>query len=140
MLYPEKSNNSVRDDSQDRDAEPPAFDITYNLALFSAAELQRPITRRKPIASYLVLKSDMPWEDFFAQLKRKVCDALFPAQPIVNNDTFGMSFSVPRHITIPLDLTSAADYAHLLANISKIKSNPSAKVIIESRAPNLVCI
>lgn len=82
----------------------------------------------------------MPWEDFFAQLKRKVCDALFPAQPVVNDDTFGMTFSVPRHVTIPLDLNSAADYAHLLANISKIKTNPSAKVIIESRAPNLVRI
>ena len=82
----------------------------------------------------------MPWEDFFAQLKRKVCDALFPAQPIVNDDSFGMTFSVPHHVTIPLDLTSAADYAHLFANISKIKTNPSAKVIIESCALNLVCI
>ena len=139
-LYLEKPNNSVCDDSQDCNAEPPAFDITYNLAFFSTAKLQQPIKHCKPIANYLVLKSDMPWEDFFVQLKKKVHNALYPAQPIVNDDTFGMKFLIPRHVTIPLDLTSAADYTHLLANISKIKINSSAKVIIERHAPNLVCI
>lgn len=118
--------------------EPRAVDITYNLVLFSTVELARAVTRRKPIAAYLVLKSDIDFEDFYAQLKIKVCDNLFPGQPLVNNNSFEMSFSVPHHITNPLKLVSAADYAHLLANVAKIKTNPNAKIVIESRAPNLV--
>jgi hypothetical protein len=117
---------------------PPAVDITYNLLLFSTLELNRPVTRRKPIAAYLVLKSDMVWEDFYAQLKNKVCDSLFPGQPLVNKNSFEMTFSIPRHVTNPLKIISAADYAYLLANIAKMKTNPNAKIVIESRAPNLV--
>ena len=83
----EKVNNGVQEDSLDHELEllpgekPPAVDITYNLALFSTLELNQLLTRRKPIAAYLVLKSDMIWEDFYAQLKNKVCNSLFQGQP-----------------------------------------------------------
>lgn len=117
-----------------------AYDITYNLALFSTQELVKPVTRRKPIAGYLVLKNDMSWEDFYAQLKTKICDSLFPGQAVVNDNAYRMMFSVPRHVTNPINLVSAADYAHLLTNASKIKTNPSVKVIVESHAQNLVRI
>jgi len=117
---------------------PAAISITYNILLFSTEELKRAPTRRQPIASYLVLKNDIPWEDFYAQLKLKACDALFPNEPLVNNDSFTMTFSVPRHVSNPLNLISTADYAHLLANASKIKTNPTAKIMIHSCAPNLV--
>ena len=119
---------------------PCAVNVTYNLVLFLTVELARAVTCRKPIVAYLVLKSDMNFEDFYAKLKIKVCDSLFPGQPVVGNNSFKMMFSVPRHVTNPLKLVSAADYAHLIANIAKIKTNPNAKIVIESHAPNLVCV
>ena len=71
-------------------------------------------------------------------MKIKVCDNLFLGQPLVNDDAFKMTFSVLRYITNPLKVVSAADYAHLLANIAKVNTNLNAKIMIESHAPNLV--
>ncbi|KIJ93203.1 hypothetical protein K443DRAFT_61171, partial [Laccaria amethystina LaAM-08-1] len=70
-------------------------------------------------------------------MKIKACDQLFPNQPVVHNNPFDMNFAIACHVPIPLSLTSAADYTHLLTNTSKIKKNPTVKVSLTSRAPNL---
>ena len=72
-------------------------------------------------------------------MKIKACDQLFPNQPVVDNNSFDMNFTIARHVPIALSLTSAADYAHLLTNASKMKKNPTVKVSLNSHAPNLVC-
>ena len=101
ICYLEQKNSVQHDieDGQIVQPEAPAIDITYNISLYSTEELQRPPTHRKPIAAYLVLKNDLIWIDFYAQMKRKACDALFPGQAHVDNNSFDMTFSVPRHIT-----------------------------------------
>lgn len=104
------------------------------MLFFSADDL----ARRNPKAGYLILGDDVAWEDFYAQMKIKACDQLFPNQPVVDNDSFDMNFTIARHVPIALSLASAADYAHLLTNASKIKKNPTVKVSLNSRAPNLV--
>src|SRR5437016_12178412 len=73
-------------------------------------------------------------------MKIKACDYLFPNQPVVNDNSFEMIFSIARHVPNALPLTSAADYAHLLSNASKIKTNPTVKVSLNSCAPNLVLV
>jgi hypothetical protein len=105
------------------------------LLFFSAEDL----ARRNPKAGYLILGDDIPWEDFYAHMKIKACDQLFPNQPVVHNNSFDMNFAIARHVPSPLSLASAADYAHLLTNASKIKKNPTVKILLTSRTPNLVC-
>jgi hypothetical protein len=112
---------------------PPARKINYNLLFFSAEDL----ACCNPKAGYLILGDDIPWEDFYAHMKIKACDQLFPNQPVVHNNSFDMNFAIARHVPIPLSLTSAADYAHL-TNASKIKKNPTIKVSLTSHTPNLV--
>jgi hypothetical protein len=114
---------------------PPARKINYNLLFFSAEDL----ACCNPKAGYLILGDDIPWEDFYAHMKIKACDQLFPNQPVVHDNPFDMNFAIACHVPIPLSLTSAADYTHLLTNTSKIKKNPTVKVSLTSRAPNLVC-
>ncbi|EDR06534.1 uncharacterized protein LACBIDRAFT_300030 [Laccaria bicolor S238N-H82] len=70
-------------------------------------------------------------------MKIKACDQLFPNQPVVDDNSFSVTFSIARHVPIALSLSSAADYAHLLTNASKMKKNPTVKVLLTSRAPNL---
>ena len=72
-------------------------------------------------------------------MKIKACDQLFPNQPVVDNNSFDMTFSIACHVLIALSLTSAADYAHLLTNALKIKKKPTVKVSLTSHALNLVC-
>ncbi|KIK05665.1 hypothetical protein K443DRAFT_3674 [Laccaria amethystina LaAM-08-1] len=111
---------------------PPARKINYNLLFFSAEDL----ACCNPKAGYLILGDDIPWEDFYAHMKIKACDQLFPNQPVVHNNSFDMNFAIARHVPIPLSLASAADYAHL-TNASKIKKNPTIKVSLTSHTPNL---
>ena len=132
----EEANNAVWGNSLDHELEPlpgdkpPAVDITYNLMLFSTLELKQPVTQHKLIAAYLVLKSDMIWEDFYAQLKNKACNSLFLGQLLVNDNSFKMTFSVSHHVTNPLKIVSTTDYAYLLANIAKIKTNLNVKIMM----------
>ena len=58
--------------------------ITYNLAIFSVAELVKPQARCEPVARFLVLPSDLEWLDVHAYLKIKVGDILFPASGNTN--------------------------------------------------------
>jgi hypothetical protein len=104
------------------------------LLFFSAEDL----AHRNPKAGYLILGDDVAWEDFYAHMKTKACDQLFPNQPFVDDNSFDMNFTIARHVPIALSLTSAADYAHLLTNALKIKKNPTVKVSLNSRAPNFV--
>ena len=104
------------------------------MLFFSAEDL----ACRNPKAGYLILGDDVAWEDFYAHMKIKACDQLFPNQPVVDNNSFDMNFTIARHVPIALSLASAADYAHLLTNALKIKKNPTVKVSLNSCAPNLV--
>ena len=51
--------------------------ITYNLAIFSLAELVKPQVRREPVARFFVLPSNFEWLDIHAQLKIKAGDVLY---------------------------------------------------------------
>ena len=108
--------------------------INYNLLFFLAEDL----TRRDPKVGYLILGDDITWEDFYTHMKIKACDQLFPNQPVVDDNSFDMTFSIACHVPIALSLSSAADYAHLLTNALKMKKNPTVKVLLTSCTPNLV--
>lgn len=73
----------------------------------------------------------MAWIDFYAQLKIQFCNALFPQQAIVADDVFKTTYSISRLVPNALPLDSAADYTHLITNVSKMKNNHAVKIIIK---------
>jgi hypothetical protein len=107
--------------------------ITYNIAIFSRAELAKPQARREPAARFLVLPSNLEWLDIHAQLKIKASDVLHPGQAVIADNAYEMTFCIARHISNPLPLSCVADYKHLVENALR-QQQPTVKVIIKATA------
>ena len=107
--------------------------ITYNLAIFSVAELAKPQARREPAARFLVLPSDLEWLDIHAHLKIKAGDVLFPGQAAINDDAYEITFCIARHIPNPLPLSCVGDYKHLVKNALH-QQQPTVKIMIKAIA------
>lgn len=129
VLPVKKKKHNKNKEEEDLEAED-AVKVTYNISIFSAAELKKPIARREPKGRFLVLASDIAWPDLYAQLKIQFCDALHPDQAVVADNTFEITYSIPRLVPNPLPLATDKDYAYLITNISKMKS-PTMKVIMK---------
>lgn len=139
-LYLEKPNNSVCDDSQDCNAEPPAFDITYNLAFFLNCQAPTIYHTLQANCQLPCTQKQHAFGRLFCATKEK------GLQCSISCSTHCQWWYIWNEI---LDSTSCyyPTWPHFCcwlysftSNISKIKINSSAKVIIESHAPNLVCI
>jgi hypothetical protein len=107
--------------------------ITYNIAIFSRAELAKPQARHEPAARFLVLPSNLEWLDIHAQLKIKAGDVLHPGQAVIADNAYEMTFCIARHISNPLPLSCVADYKHLVENTLR-QQQPTVKVIIKATA------
>jgi hypothetical protein len=105
--------------------------ITYNLTIFSLAELAKPQARREPAARFLVLPSNLEWLDIHGQLKIKAGDALFPGQAAIHDDAYEITFCIARHVPNPLPLSCIADYNHLVTNALR-QQQPMVKIIIKA--------
>jgi hypothetical protein len=104
--------------------------ITYNLTIFSLAELAKPQARREPAARFFVLPSNLEWPDIHAQLKIKAGDVLYPGQAAIADNAYKMTFGIARHVPNPLPLSCVADYEHLVENALH-QQQPMVKVVIE---------
>jgi len=107
--------------------------ITYNIAIFSRAELAKPQARHEPAARFLVLPSNLEWLDIHAQLKIKAGDVLHPGQAVIADNAYEMTFCIARHVSNPLPLSCVADYKHLVEN-ALCQQQPMVKVIIKATA------
>ena len=107
--------------------------ITYNLTIFSVAELSKPHARREPVARFLVLPSGLEWLDIHAQLKIKAGDVLFPGQAAIHDDAYEITFCIARHVPNPLPLSCVANYNHLVENALR-QQQPMVKIIIKAIA------
>ena len=105
--------------------------ITYNIAIFSRAELAKPQARCEPAARFFVLPSNLEWLDIHAQLKIKAGDILHPGQAVIADNTYEMTFSIARHVPNLLPLSCVADYQHLVENALR-QQQPTVKVIIKA--------
>jgi hypothetical protein len=105
--------------------------ITYNLTIFSLAELAKPQARREPAARFFVLPSNLEWPDIHAQLKIKAGDVLYAGQAAIADDAYEMTFCIARHVSNPLPLSCTADYNHLVENALR-QQQPTVKVIIKA--------
>lgn len=87
---------------------------------------------RTPERSDIVdLRSDKPFDTLKAQVLVKIADILNPNQ--LKYDDYNITFTVPRKITNPLPLDSAAKYQHLVTHALQIKTMPSAKIAVEPK-------
>ena len=105
--------------------------ITYNITIFSQAELAKPQACREPAARFFVLPSNLEWLDIYAQLKIKAGDVLHPGQAVIANNAYEMTFSIAHHVPNPLPLSCVADYQHLVENVLR-QQQPMVKVIIKA--------
>ena len=112
-------------------------EITYNLSIFSLDQLQRSSRSREAVARFVLLSSDLTWDDVFGMLKIKISDVLFPGQAVVNEGTFEIFFSIPRFVPAPLPLVTEDDYKHLLRNVLKLRKDPAVKITVNQLV--LVC-
>jgi hypothetical protein len=128
-------NHVLIDDNDPELQEPvpaaPIPNITYNLAILSLAELAKAARSQRPQARFIDLLSNLVWNDFWAQIKIKISDVLFPGEAIVEDNAFEVFFSFPRHVKDPLPLTTSADYSHLIKNALKIKKDPAVKIVVK---------
>jgi hypothetical protein len=107
--------------------------ITYNLTIFSLAELAKPQARREPAARFIVLPSNLEWSDIHAQLKIKAGDVLYAGQAAIADNAYEMTFCIARHVPNALPLSCIADYQHLVENALR-QQQPTVKVIIKATA------
>lgn len=111
--------------------------ITYNLAIFSVAELVKPQARHEPVARFLVLPSVLEWLNVHAHLKIKTGDVLFPGQVAIDDNAYEITLCIARHIPNLLPLSCVGDYKHLVENALR-QQQPMVKIIVKVIANPLV--
>ena len=109
--------------------------ITYNLTILSLDQAQKASRSHETVARFVVLPSDLEWEDVYTRLKIKICDVLFPGQAEVLDNAFEMLFSIPRHVPAPLPLQTEDDYNHLVKNVLKVRKDPLTKISVKQFKP-----
>ena len=68
--------------------------ITYDLAIFSMAELAKPQARCEPAARFVALPSDLDWLDIHAHRKIKAGDVLFSGQAAIDDNAYETTFCI----------------------------------------------
>jgi hypothetical protein len=113
--------------------EEPVFKIGYVLSIYSRAQMKLAKSKREAVGRPLELESKEPWSTVIAQILVQIDDALSITNFDIND--YKISYTVPRHVSQPLPLTSATSYAHLIANATKGKTPTlSAKLTVIQKA------
>ncbi|KAJ7939926.1 hypothetical protein B0H13DRAFT_1850126 [Mycena leptocephala] len=115
-------------------AEKPADDrkITYTISIFSAAEMKKSKSAKKPTkTAILTLHNSEPFDTLQAQILVRIAAALHPAQEDYND--YNIAFTVSRQVTDPVTLDSEETYTHLVNHALKINSTPCAKIVVEAK-------
>ena len=87
-------------------------------------------------SSYIVSSSSEPWDTLKAQLMAKISQILNPT--CIAFEDYYVTFTVPRHSKNPLPLLSSDDFTQLLQRTLKMKTNPTAKIVVEVNTPEKV--
>ena len=112
--------------------------ISYQIAVFSHAEMKKAQSRQKPVSTSLELQSDLPWINFQDQLLIQIIDLLQLSDLLPNIHDFKIECLVPWQITMFLQLCAEKDYKFMIDKALIAKTNKSAKIQIEETA--MVCI
>ncbi|RXW16545.1 hypothetical protein EST38_g9309 [Candolleomyces aberdarensis] len=97
------------------------FDILYDISLFLRIELQKSMNQREAKGRHLIASNSLEWEDFCAQVKIQVADALFPDCAIVGNESFTLFFTIARVVKNNHRIHDGGDYTYLLNKVKEAK-------------------
>ncbi|KAJ2929120.1 hypothetical protein H1R20_g7971, partial [Candolleomyces eurysporus] len=97
------------------------FDILYNILLFLRIELQKSMNQHEAKGRHLIASNSLEWEDFCAQVKIQVADALFPDHAIVGNKLFTLFFTIARVVKNNHRIHDGNDYTYLLNKVKEAK-------------------
>ncbi|KAJ2936270.1 hypothetical protein H1R20_g822, partial [Candolleomyces eurysporus] len=103
-------------------AQPTTFDISYDISLFLCIELQKSMNQREAKGRHLVVSNSLEWEDFRAQVKVQVADALFPQCTVVDDGSFTLFFTITRVVKNSHWLHDGNDYVYLLNKVKEAKA------------------
>jgi hypothetical protein len=93
----------------------------YVLALFSAAEMEKPATKRTAKNGSIHLDTDEPWDTMKAQLLVQISNTLKP--PFLDFPQFKITFYIPRILPKPgLTLLDDTDYDYMIEWARSLKS------------------
>ncbi|KAJ7309325.1 hypothetical protein DFH08DRAFT_719284, partial [Mycena albidolilacea] len=104
-------------------------DIEFTALIFTAEEMKKPKSSRKPIPKVFTLESDAPWTAMKTRLKPLIRAVFKPAT--LKLEEYNITFVVPRKVTTAMPLASSDNFKHLLKHAVKIKNDPTAKITIE---------
>lgn len=105
--------------------------ISFVVSIYSLAELKKKsASARKPHRSVIQLDSSKPFDTFVAQVLVKIHANINPKETTIEN--YDMTFSISRHQTDPVSLSSDSDYAYMLTRAKK-QADPSVNVKVEQR-------
>jgi hypothetical protein len=84
----------------------------------------------KPAAAGRVmqLSSDLPWVDFFAQVKILAANALFQTKAMIDDDQISLAFTIPRRANLTA-LSKEDKYDYMVQTALKVK-DPSVKISV----------
>jgi hypothetical protein len=114
--------------------EPEVVVIACSLAIFPAAEMKKPKTRREAKVRLLETRASMDWVDFRTQLDLQIRDTLYPGAMEIVYSKFEATYTIPRHVPNALPLLASSDYSYLLKNAMKAK-DPTVKIVIIETGP-----
>jgi len=108
--------------------------LTYLFTIFSAIEVSKAVSKRRPESDELELSSAEPWDTFKAQVLAKISKNLAPRA--LHFDDYKIMYFIPRLVPKPSrQLTTADNYTSLLKLLEKSsnKVTPAINVIIEQK-------
>ncbi|KAF7372518.1 hypothetical protein MVEN_00113700 [Mycena venus] len=95
-----------------------------------AEQLNKPRSSRGvPISRFFNLYSNKLWTTLKSRIRTSIRAALNLAE--LSLDDFHVTFTVPHQVTSSIQLNNIENYDHLVKNAMKIKTSPSAKILIE---------
>ncbi|KAJ7934466.1 hypothetical protein B0H13DRAFT_2305561 [Mycena leptocephala] len=110
---------------------PPAHEIEYKVAIFTAAQMKKKTSARgHPVTEIVTLLSNKPWAVLNTQILTKIDAVLNPR--LLNFSDYSITFTVPRQVSEPIRL-DATKYEYLVKKALLIKKNPRVKIIVEPK-------
>lgn len=119
------------------DSPPPPRQIEYTTSIYSPEQLTKPKSSRGPPESDIFsFMSNEPWSNIKSRIRKNIRTA-FNLNTLIDLDDYKVSFTIPRHVKDPIVLNDSTKYEQLLTNALKIKTHPTAKIIVEPKAVRL---
>ncbi|KAJ7862829.1 hypothetical protein B0H13DRAFT_2354477 [Mycena leptocephala] len=115
---------------------PPPHEIEYKISMYTARQMQKAKSSRgHPITEIVTLYSNKPWPTFKTNLLTKINTALKPHS--LNFFDYSITFTVPRQVSDPIQLTDHTKYEYLLKKVLLIQKNPTAEIVVEPKAESI---